>query len=63
MSNPIEIPHSGTTLFLAGATAGLITDVIYHPLDTIKCRMQASWKGQDFTKLSKGVSLYSGLSS
>ena len=42
---------------LSGGMAGFITDCVYFPLDTIKTRLQASFKGVDYMKKAKNVSL------
>lgn len=47
---------------MAGATAGLITDFIAFPLDTIKTRLQASFSGKDFSKVGQTRGYFTGLS-
>jgi solute carrier family 25 S-adenosylmethionine transporter 26 len=53
-----EIVVSG----LAGGTAGVIVDVFYFPIETIKTRIQASSNRIDFTALGKDLSKYRGFS-
>lgn len=47
---------------IAGAMAGLVTDFVAFPLDTIKTRIQASLAGKDFSKLTKNKGYFTGLS-
>ncbi|XP_028398081.1 S-adenosylmethionine mitochondrial carrier protein-like isoform X2 [Dendronephthya gigantea] len=52
--------HSFLTSLLAGGTAGLCVDIVLHPLDTIKTRIQSS---QGFLKSGGFRGVYSGLGS
>ena len=47
---------------IAGAIAGLVTDLFFFPLDTLKTRIQASISGKDYSSQTKGKGLFSGLS-
>ena len=62
MTDHTEKRHSYAVYLFAGSLAGFITDIVYFPLDTIKSRMQASFKNNQALSF-KGVSLYQGISS
>jgi solute carrier family 25 S-adenosylmethionine transporter 26 len=47
---------------LSGGMSGLLTDLVYFPLDSIKTRIQASTKRQDFVKKTEKVSKMRGMS-
>ena len=47
---------------VAGAIAGLVTDLFFFPLDTLKTRIQATVSGKDYSSQTKGKGLFSGLS-
>lgn len=47
---------------VAGAIAGLVTDLFFFPLDTLKTRLQATVSGKDYSSQTKGKGLFSGLS-
>jgi hypothetical protein len=62
MTDHIEKRHSAAVYLFAGSLSGFITDIVYFPLDTIKSRMQASFKNNQAVSF-KGISLYQGISS
>eukprot|EP01017_Pseudomicrothorax_dubius_P022462 TRINITY_DN2431_c0_g1_i2.p1 TRINITY_DN2431_c0_g1~~TRINITY_DN2431_c0_g1_i2.p1 ORF type:complete len:281 (+),score=43.10 TRINITY_DN2431_c0_g1_i2:127-969(+) len=47
---------------LSGGCAGLFTDVMYFPIDSLKTRIQASIAGKNFVKDAKMVSKLKGIS-
>eukprot|EP01017_Pseudomicrothorax_dubius_P030413 TRINITY_DN3796_c1_g1_i2.p1 TRINITY_DN3796_c1_g1~~TRINITY_DN3796_c1_g1_i2.p1 ORF type:complete len:156 (-),score=20.78 TRINITY_DN3796_c1_g1_i2:606-1073(-) len=47
---------------IAGGTAGLFTDLMYFPIDSLKTRIQASIKGQNFVKEARKVGFLKGIS-
>lgn len=46
---------------LAGGIAGIVVDVIYFPIDTIKTRIQASNKNIDYRLNAIAISKYKGV--
>jgi len=46
---------------VAGGSAGIVTDILYFPLDSIKTRLQASDKRDNYTEKAKNISKMKGI--
>ena len=47
---------------LSGGTAGIVTDLIFFPIETIKTRLQASSAKVNYSESAKKISKYRGVS-